>query len=235
MTAPFLHACWLAAPASEVDPVAAHVRAVRRLPGAGATAAYALEPRTPVMQAITSRLGQLDADAYARLPNRVVLTELADLDAGLDLDAHLRRESGDAAAKAVVVRGLYREIVSGDGTDPAPAVGFGPVIQLGTFTMRSAADEWAVCEWYRNRRLPSFSTTPGSIRARRFVSACGGPAKLAVLYEFSSLEQRRVHFEPLESADHDEHRPTAAARTVHPPMSPGIGTALTLPQESDLH
>lgn len=223
MTAPFLYAAWLLDDGGDraSGAVATHVRAVRAWPGGGPSAAYALLPRTPVLQSIRDRLDDIDGESYAHLPDVVVLTEVDSLDAGLDLDARLRETPA-----TVVVRGIYREVVTVGGTAPVPAEGFGPAIQLGTFTMRSAADEWAVTEWYRTRRLPSFSTSAGSIRVRRFVSACGGPAKLAVLYEFTSLEDRVAHFEPLEVADHDEARPTAATRTVHAPMSPGIGAAL---------
>jgi len=224
MTKPFLYAAWLLADGDtdrNSGPVAAYVDAVRAWSGAGASAAYALLPMTPVMQSINDRLDHTDVESYARLPDVVVLTEVDSLDAALDLDARLQ-----ATPATVAVRGIYQEVVAVTGTTPAPADGFGPAIQLGTFTMRSPADEWAVTEWYRTRRLPSFSTSPGSIRVRRFVSACGGPAKLAVLYEFTSLEDRVAHFEPLELIDHDEARPTAAARTVHAPMSPSIGAAL---------
>jgi hypothetical protein len=222
MTKPFLYAAWLLADGDinrSPGMVAAYVHAIRAWPAAGAPAAYALLPRTPVMQSINDRLAHTDVESYAHLPDIVVLTEVDSLDAALDLDARLQ-----APAATVIVRGIYREVVAVAGTTPAD--GFGPAIQLGTFAMRSAADEWAVTQWYRTRRLPSFSTSPGSIRARRFVSACGGPAKLAVLYEFTSLEDRVAHFEPLELVDHDEARPTAAARTVHAPMSPSIGAAL---------
>lgn len=218
MVEPFLYAAWLHA-GDEHSAVAAYVRAVRASRGAVAAAAYALVPRTPVMQSINDRLAHTSAESYAHLPDVVVLTEVNSLDAALDLDTRLQ-------TMQVVVRGIYREITTVAGT--ASADGFAPAIQLGTFSMRSAADEWAVAEWYRTRRLPSFSAIPGSIRARRFVSACGGPAKLAVLYEFTSLDDRVTHFEPLELSDHDETRPTAAARTVHAPMSPSIGAALDL-------
>jgi hypothetical protein len=221
MTKPFLYAAWLADGDRDPGALAAYVHAIRAWPGAGASAAYALLPRTPVMQSINDRLAHTDVESSAHLPDVVVLAEAETLDAALDLDARLQ-----GTPATVVVRGIYREVVAAAGTTPAPAEGFGPAIQLGTFAMRSAADEWAITQWYRTRRLPSFCASPGSIRVRRFVSACGGPAKFAVLYEFASLEDRVAHFEPLEVIDHDEARPTAAARTVHAPMSPGIGAAL---------
>ncbi len=186
--------------------------------------AYVLTPKTPVMRSITGRLEHMDIDVYDTIPTHVVLTEVDTLDAGLALEAQLRT-AGEPDA-FVVVHGLYREVTTVEGTLGPPASGFGAAIQLGTFTMRSAEDEWAVSEWYRSRRLPSFSRIPGGHRARRYVSVCGGPAKLGILYEFRSLEDRAAHFEPLETVDHDEDRPTAATRTVHPPMSPSVGALL---------
>jgi hypothetical protein len=220
---PFLYVAWLlAGEDAGADAVDTFVGAVRASGGAGAVGAYRLLPRTPVMQSINDRLDHVDVEAYP-LPDTVVLAELDSLDAALDLDAHVRSTSA-----AVVVRGVYREVVAMTGTEAPPAEGYAPVIQLGAFNMRSAEDEWAVTEWYRSRRLPSFCASPGSIRVRRFVSVCGGPAKLAVLYEFTSLSERAEHFEALELVDHDEARPSAATRTVHAPMSPSVGVALDL-------
>lgn len=220
MTAPFLRAAWVA---GADDDTRRYADALRRCQAAGATEAYVLQPKTPVMQDITGRLEHMDAASYATLPTHVVLTEVASLDAALDLEAQLRPAPDRLL---VVVSGLYREVATVEGTLGAPAAGFGPAIQLGTFTMRSAEDEWAVSEWYRSRRLASFSQIEGAHRARRYVSAAGGPAKLAILYEFRSLQDRAAHFEPLETVDHDEDRPTAATRTVHPPMSPSVGALL---------
>ena len=219
MTAGFLRAAWVAGTGADA---LAYAELVGGQAGAGPTATYALTPKTPVMQDITGRLDHMDVDAYETLPTHVVLTEVADLDDGLELEAILVRDT----SIDVVVAGLYREVATVIGTLGPPEDGPAAAIQLGTFTMRSAADEWAVSDWYRNRRFPSFSRIPGGHRARRYVSVCGGPGKLGVLYEFVSLGDRVEHFEPLETVDHDEQRPSAAARTVHPPMSPSVGTLL---------
>ena len=219
MNAGFLRAAWVAGTGPEA---LAYAEIVRGTAGAGPTATYALTPKTPVMQEITGRLDHMDRDVYATLPTHVVLTEVTDLDDGLTLEAAVGQDAGID----VVVAGLYREVATVIGTLGPPAGGPAAAIQLGTFTMRSAADEWAVSEWYRNRRLPSFSGITGGHRARRYVAVCGGPGKLGVLYEFRSLADRAEHFEPLETVDHDEQRPSAAARTIHPPMSPSVGTLL---------
>jgi hypothetical protein len=220
MTAPFLHATWVVAEA-------AAAQSYRDRAGshhvARATAAYVLQPKSPVMQSITGRLDHMDVEAYPTLPTHVVLTELDSLDDGLAFDADRQT---DRAGVTAVVRGLYAQVAVVEGTLGAPDDGLGAAIQLGTFNMRSADDEWAVSEWYRDRRLASFAAMAGGHRARRLVSVCGGPAKLGIFYEFRSLADRAEHFEPLETVDHDEDRPTAAARTVHPPMSPSVGALL---------
>ncbi len=219
MTARFLHATWIAAADAGVQ---AYRDRAQEHAAAGATAAYVLQPKTPVMQSITGRLEHMDVAAYPTLPTHVVLTEINSVDDGLAFDANRKTDT----SAAVVVRGLYAQIAVVDGTLGPFEGGLGPAIQLGTISMRSGDDEWAVSEWYRSRRLPSFSRIPGGHRARRYASVCGGPGKLGVLYEFRSLEDRAEHFEPLETVDHDEHQPTAAARTVHPPMSPSVGARL---------
>ena len=236
MLPPFVRACWMtASPGSDTG--AEVVRAYLELLGASedarSSAAYALVERTSLMTSIRDRLADLDRGEDAQLPDTLVLTEVASVDAGLDLEAHV--EAGIAGLRAelgadaqIVVEGLYREITFTDGVEEPPASGFGPVVQFGTFDMASAEDEWAVSDWYRTRRLASFSKIPGGIRARRLVSVCGGPAKLGVLYEFTSPEARVKHFEPLEAVDHDEDRPTAAARTIHPAMSPSVGEIIGL-------
>ena len=221
MTAALLRAAWVTGADSAARSYAA---AIRDLAGTGATDAFLLKAKTDVMASITGRLDHMDVDTYDTMPTHLVLSEVATLDEGLTLEAALSDRADPLPA--VVVSGLYREVVTVEGTLGPPASGFGAAIQLGTFAMRSAADEWAVSEWYRTRRLPSFRRIEGGHRARRYVSVCGGPAKLGILYEFRSLADRAAHFEPLETADHDEDRPTAAARTVHPPMSPSVGELL---------
>lgn len=216
----FLRAAWIA---GDDATTRRYAGAVRARPQAGETAAYLLTPKTPVMSAITQRLEHMDVERYPTLPTHLVLTEVVNLDDGLTLEEQV----DDVGGADLVVAGLYREVVTVGGTLGPPAHGFGAAIQLGTFTMHDAADEWAVSEWYRTRRLPSFSGIPGGHRARRYVSVCGGPGKLGILYEFASLEDRAAHFEPLETVDHDEARPTAATRTIHPPMSPSVGTLLS--------
>ena len=242
MTRPFLRACWLASSSGDGEGPSTtaangYLRLIAAASEVGASRAYRLVEGGSIMQSVKARLADMDLDAYEALPDCLVLTECDTLDSAVALDAHLDEATAEGGGGShglrVVVRGIYREITFTPGVEEAPASGFAPAIQLGTFNMASADDEWAITEWYRTRRLPSFSTMKGGIRVRRLVSACGGPAKLGVLYEYASLEARLEHFEPLEAVDHDERHPTAATRTVHPPMSPSIGSALPVEDGRD--
>jgi hypothetical protein len=182
-------------------------------------------------------------EALRMKPDFLVFTELDTLDAGLALQRHLKDRPGKTAVDglAVVAHGLYQEVTytAGPDVDKARKSGIGPAIQFGLFDVRSEDDEWEVNEWYRTRRLVSVSELPGAIRARRYVSVAGGPARFGILYEFVSLEARIEHFEPMNARDHDLEAPAPgpdgtvtprliADRTVHPPMSPSIGALLPM-------
>lgn len=225
MTDPFLRASWVAA-AGE-DAVRRYAAAVADSSSAGRTAAYSLTAKTPVMASITSRLEHLGGATYPVLPTHLILTDVESLESALALEEQVPRP--DEFAVTIVVSGLYREVATVIGVLGPPDDGPAAAIQFGTFNMHSAADEEAISRWYATRRLPSFAAIDGGYRARRWVSVIGGPARLGVLYEFRSLQDRVDHFEPLETVDHDEDQPTAATRTVHPPMSPSVG-ALLLPE-----
>jgi hypothetical protein len=186
----------------------------------------------------------MEVSAALRMkPDVLVLTELDTLDSGLALQRHLKDLPGKSAVDGlqVVAHGLYQEVTytAGPDVNKAPSSGIGPAIQFGLFDMRSEDDEWEVNEWYRTRRLVSVSTLPGAIRARRYVSVAGGPAKFGILYEFVSLEARIEYFEPMNARDHELDAPAPgsdgvvnprliADRTMHPPMSPSIGVAVPI-------
>src|SRR5690606_9724868 len=70
----------------------------------------------------------------------------------------------------------------------------GPVIQMGSFRTRTIDDEFDVCAWYAQHRLPAMANMPGCIAARTMLSA-GGWAKFSVMYEFTSIEARQQNFE----------------------------------------
>ena len=242
MNNPFLRIAWLRQSDGSPDPVpnpevvSAYLNALDA--GKRATSsAYALVKGGPTTEEIQHRLHerQIGADIYTATPNCILLTELGSLDDSTVLESELSDRLGKlesafgAATPQTIAHGIYREVstVMGQEADQVPESGFAPVVQVGTFNMPSGEDELAVQEWYRTRRLPSFAGIQGGIRARRLIGVCGAPAQLGVLYEFTSLQERIDHFEPLEAVDHDEHRPSAAARTQHPPFSPAVGVRLS--------
>jgi len=107
----------------------------------------------------------------------------------------------------------------------------GPVIQMGSFRTRTLADEYDVCAWYAQHRLPAIAQMAGSIAARVMLSAAGW-AKFSVLYEFTSLEAREANFEAKQEAlGLDETHWTRRIHdyTVHAPGSPMVGTRLWPP------
>jgi hypothetical protein len=115
-----------------------------------------------------------------------------------------------------------------DGPDAAKrerGAGLSPCIQLGSFVHD---DDDALFEWYMQWRLPSMTTLPGLVGARKLVSVSGW-AKHAILHEFVSLESRNENF-----VDHERrHHPEQAAwservtgQVTHYPGSPNVATRL---------
>jgi hypothetical protein len=105
-----------------------------------------------------------------------------------------------------------------------PATTPGPVIQMGSFRTKTIEDEFDVCSWYSQHRLPAIARLSGCITARTMLSAAGW-AKFSVLYEFTSLEDRQKNFEEKHEAlgltdDKWTHR--IHNYTVHAPGSPSV-------------
>lgn len=110
----------------------------------------------------------------------------------------------------------------------APATTPGPAIQMGSFSMRSAEDEFPLAEWYAQFRMPAMAGMAGCIAARKLISIAGW-AKHAVLYEFTSLEARLENFEKPHEAlglDPSHWSGRVIANTVHTPGSPIVGKRL---------
>lgn len=103
----------------------------------------------------------------------------------------------------------------------------GPVIQMGSFRTRTIDDEFDLAAWYAQYRLPAMSRMPGCIATRKLVSLAGW-AKHAVLYEFTSLQARREHFQSHESLALDDREWTnkIITYTIHAPGSPSVGERL---------
>jgi hypothetical protein len=90
------------------------------------------------------------------------------------------------------------------------------VIQFGSFNTRETDDALELGTYYRQNRFPAMSTSPGCIRTRKLVATYGW-ARHGILYEFTSLESRRSHFEELVEWGSDP----AIARPDNPYRWPG--------------
>ena len=107
----------------------------------------------------------------------------------------------------------------------------GPVIQMGSFRTRTIDDEYDVCAWYAQHRLPAIAGMPGCIAARVMLCAAGW-AKFSVLYEFMSVEARQKNFEEAHEALSQTEVPwthRVHEYTVHAPGSPTVATRLWPP------
>jgi len=105
-----------------------------------------------------------------------------------------------------------------------PATTPGPVIQMGSFRTKTLDDEFDVCSWYTQHRLPAIARLSGCITARTMLSAAGW-AKFSVLYEFTSLEARQKNFEEKHEAlglTDDKWTHKIHNYTVHAPGSPSV-------------
>ena len=248
---PFLRVAWLSASdqkSDSRDSVRRYVRLIEECSEPSDTTVFELAKPGAEQQAIIDKMKSMGramdvGEALRKKPDVLVFTESETLDGGLALQRHLKDRPGKVAVDGlhVVAHGLYQEVTytAGPEADQARKSGIGPAIQFGLFDVRSEDDEWEVNEWYRTRRLVSISTLPGAIRARRYVSVAGGPAKFGILYEFVSLAARIEHFEPMNSRDHDLDAPAPgpdgvvtprliADRTAHPPMSPSVGAVMPI-------
>jgi hypothetical protein len=115
-----------------------------------------------------------------------------------------------------------------DGPDAARrerGAGLSPCIQLGSFVHD---DDDALFEWYMQWRLPSMTTLPGLVGARKLVSVSGW-AKHAILHEFVSLESRNENFVDHERRHHPEQAEWServTGQVLHYPGSPNVATRL---------
>ncbi len=64
----------------------------------------------------------------------------------------------------------------------------GPVIQFGSYNIEYRR-EIEILEWYAQLQMPNLSVAPGCLRTRKLASVAGW-AKMAILYEFGSVDLR---------------------------------------------
>jgi hypothetical protein len=97
----------------------------------------------------------------------------------------------------------------------------GACIQMGSFNMTSPEAEIGLGQWYEQLRYPEFAKTASCVRMRKLLGVAGW-AKHAVLYEFTSNEDRAKNMEG-GGGSHNEWAEKIIAETVHTPGSPVIG------------
>ena len=98
----------------------------------------------------------------------------------------------------------------------------GPCIQMGSFNMATTESEIGLGQWYEQLRYPQFARTPSCIRMRKLLGVAGW-AKHAVMYEFTSNEDRAKNMEGASDSAHNPWGEKIIAQTVHSPGSPVIG------------
>jgi len=220
--APFLRIAWLRqreglAPKHRV--LLSYVAAIDAAAGVGSSQAYdwIQDPE------VEGPGRTIPNEGIGVLPTAFVLTHLNTFDDALDLQRQLRTAAPPAGFDLVELV-VYREIDCKPGHSPAMG-NFSPEVHFGAYNMMKPEDEFGIASWYIDRRYPRFRSGEGSLRVRRFVSACGGAAKFAVFYEFADRKARHAQFSP---TDHEgEAQDPVIERTVHSLLSPTIGSAIT--------
>jgi hypothetical protein len=108
------------------------------------------------------------------------------------VEARLGERSGSRSCIFVEEARVAGPAVDAASADGTPA----PVIQFGSFNTREPDDALELGAYYRQNRFPAMSTSPGCIQTRKLVATYGW-ARHGILYEFTSIEARRSHFEEL--------------------------------------
>jgi len=151
-----------------------------------------------------------------------------------DIEAREREEVGRAREfldmRLGVRTALFVEMARGDGPEAGrrtPGTAPGPVIQMGTLRLDDAGKD-AIGSYYVDYKLPSVARTAGCVGMRVLTAVRGWP-DLGVIYEFTSLEERRRHFlgEVENQALQPEQHPIAASLTPHMEHAPGSPTVAT--------
>jgi len=128
------------------------------------------------------------------------------------IDARLAERAGSRACIYVEEARVAGPAISTADAGGTPSA----VIQFGSFNTRETDDALELGTYYRQNRFPAMSTSPGCIRTRKLVATYGW-ARHGILYEFTSLESRRSHFEELVEWGSDP----AIARPDNPYRWPG--------------
>ena len=89
-----------------------------------------------------------------------------------------------------------------EGKTYAGGMALAPCIQIGSFNVDFRKEE-EVFAWYAQSRMPAMTTLPSCIRTRKLASVQGW-AKAGILYEFTSVESRKVFHDLRRPASRDE-------------------------------
>lgn len=218
-----------------------YLPSVRARPGFAWAAHYqAGGAEGAAMNAVRDTLGRMDDPTVGTGSQYLMLAgaaELSTLVAPSVMDEPEDATARDMLARRVGARPcLFSTFARVDG----PEMGLrtagttpGPVIQMGSFRTRTLDDEYDVCAWYAQHRLPAIAHMEGCIAARVMLCAAGW-AKYSVMYEFTSIEARRLNFEEKhEALGLEEANWTHRIHdyTVHAPGSPTVATRLWPPVE----
>jgi hypothetical protein len=104
-----------------------------------------------------------------------------------------------------------------------------PCIQLGSYNIDSQK-EVDILAWYAQLQMPNMTVAPGCIRTRKLASVAGW-AKMAILYEFSSVELRGQTFGG--GRPGTPHKWQSAVRDlIHAPGSPNVARRIWPPAAS---
>lgn len=236
---PVLRASWIDSNASDRDELpsdfADYLRALNDLEGTGQTVAYALNPGGEAMQKLANHVQRIEVAGHdgPYVPDWLVLTEEPTVEGILDVEEKVAKLNAAALGSnyEIIARAAYHELKSVRGPESnGGAEGLPPALQFGSFSCETVDDEWDLTLWYDTYRMPAIEKMPGAIGCRRYQSVAG-PGKYAVLYEFVSIEARMENYEkPIESHSLDPDHPWKVADyTIHTPMSPSVGSAVSHP------
>jgi hypothetical protein len=197
---------WAAHNAAVEQPVQTAKKKSRRYPPAGTV---------PGGHGYILIFGGENAHAFAQPSPREVNAQLPEADRKL-----LARRTGEAVNIM-----LEQARIDGPDAPKREKAGLSPCIQLGSFVHD---DDNALFEWYAQWRLPSMTTLPGLVGARKLVSVLGW-AKHAILHEFASLESRNQNFVDHERRHHPEKAEWSekvTGQVLHYPGSPNVATRI---------
>jgi hypothetical protein len=143
--------------------------------------------------------------------------------------------SNDAAAMLARRQGTRHAILLEEARVDGPevatrpvATATAPVIQMGSFRLKTQDADFALAAWYGQDRLVAMAGVPGCVGIRKMISVAGW-AKHSPIYEFVSLDARNEYFKesPMGPTTGDRERMVATlSQTLQAPGSPYLAKRL---------